>query len=127
MNKIKVGIAGCMGRMGKDLVRAVCSKKNMVFIGGFEKHGNKSIGKKIGELINVKNNSIIYDNPKKIFYIADVVIDFTTPESTLENIKFANKYSPRHLFSNFFVLKNINKPGKDNIDKIIIGKTWKKL
>ena len=44
-------------------------------------------------------------------------------KNTENIIKFANKYSPRHLFSNFFVLKNINKPGKDNIDKIIIGKT----
>ena len=37
---IKVGIAGCMGRMGSELVKAVCSNKNMIFIGGFEKHGN---------------------------------------------------------------------------------------
>jgi len=42
----------------------------------------------------------------------------------IENIiRFENKYSPRHLFSNLFILKKINKPGKDNIDKIIIGIT----
>ena len=43
-------------------------------------------------------------------------------KNTENIIRFENKYSPRHLFSNLLILKKINKPGKDNNDKIIIGK-----
>ena len=46
MNKINVGIAGCMGRMGKNLVKAVHLNKDLNFIGGFESSNNKNIGKK---------------------------------------------------------------------------------
>ena len=45
MNKINVGIAGCMGRMGRNLVRSVHLSKDLNFIGGFESPNNKNIGK----------------------------------------------------------------------------------
>ena len=46
----------------------------------------------------------------------------------IENItRFKKKYRPKYLFSNLLFLKKIIKLGKDNNDKIIIGKIWKKL
>ena len=66
--------------------------------------------------------------PVKIICIGSIANLYRGSMKNTENIiKFVNKYSPRHLFSNLFVLKKINKPGQDNIDKIIIGKIWKKL
>ena len=46
----------------------------------------------------------------------------------IENItRFKKKYKPKYLFSNLLFLKKMIKLGKDNKDKIIIGKICKKL
>ena len=37
MNMYNIGIAGCLGRMGKELVRSVFQNKQTNFVGGFEK------------------------------------------------------------------------------------------
>ena len=40
MNKIKIGISGCLGRMGRELVREVLSNAEIEFAGGFENPSN---------------------------------------------------------------------------------------
>ena len=84
-----IGIAGCLGRMGQELVKETINNKNLNFIGGFEQPQHENIHKKISEFIGVRNDHIISDDPKKIFSDSDVVIDFTTPQSTLKNILIA--------------------------------------
>ena len=49
----------------------------------FTKFGNN---KKISDFVEINSGNIVSDNPRKIFSNSDVVIDFTTPESTLKNI-----------------------------------------
>ena len=34
MAKIKVGIAGCLGRMGQELTKKILEDKNFIFVGG---------------------------------------------------------------------------------------------
>ena len=46
MAKIKVGIAGCLGRMGQELIKQILNTKNLIFIGGFEHKAHPKIGKK---------------------------------------------------------------------------------
>lgn len=89
MAKIKVGVAGCLGRMGLGLIRQIINDKNLDFIGGFEHKEHSKIGKKINEVTDIKSNQVITNNAKDIFNKADVVIDFTTPQSTLLNAKTA--------------------------------------
>ena len=89
MTKIKVGIAGCLGRMGQELTRQILNDKKFLFVGGFEHKTNPKIGKKISEVTNINSNEIVTNNAISIFKIADVVIDFTTPQSTISNVKIA--------------------------------------
>lgn len=90
MTKIKVGIAGCLGRMGQDLMRQILKDKTLLFVGGFEHKKNPKIGKKISEVTNINSNEVVTNNAISIFKIADVVIDFTTPQSTISNVKIAS-------------------------------------
>mgnify|MGYP000512985535 CR=1 FL=1 len=48
---------------------------------------------KISDLIDVDTDHIVFDDPKKIISESDVVIDFTTPQSTLQNILIASELS----------------------------------
>ena len=55
MTKIKVGIAGCLGRMGQELIKKILADKNFVFVGGFEHKSHQGIGKKISDVTNIIN------------------------------------------------------------------------
>ena len=93
MTLINIGIAGCLGRMGQELIKETINNNQLNFVGGFEHSQHKNIQKKISDLINVNTNHIVSSDPKKIFSDSDVVIDFTTPQSTLQNILTASELS----------------------------------
>ena len=46
--------------------------------------------KKISDVTNINSSSLITSNALSIFKKANVVIDFTTPQSTLSNAKLAS-------------------------------------
>ena len=85
MSKIKLSITGCMGRMGQQLIKS--SKKNKDF---------KLITLTENREINKKFNGIKPElNSEKAFKKTDIIIDFTTPNCTLETVKIAAKLRKR--------------------------------
>ncbi len=81
MKKINLAISGCMGRMGQQLIKY--SKKNKNF---------KLVTLTENRLINKKFNGVKPElNSEKAFRKADVIIDFTVPNCTLEILKIASK------------------------------------
>ncbi|SVD87861.1 uncharacterized protein METZ01_LOCUS440715, partial [marine metagenome] len=86
---ISIGVAGCLGRMGSELVKKIIQDKNTNFSGGFEHVGHKYINKAIGDVLGCVSDKKIADNGKNIFNNSDVVIDFTIPQSTKKNIDLA--------------------------------------
>ena len=81
MKKIKLGISGCMGRMGQQLINS--SKKNKSFSLKTLTE-NRSITRKI--------NGIRPEfNTEDAFKKTDLIIDFTIPKCTLEVLKIASK------------------------------------
>jgi len=92
MNKIKIGIAGCLGRMGSELVKETLRNPETEFVGGFENPSNINLGKSIGKILGFKTDIILIEDPKKIFDKSQVVIDFTTPESSFINLEIASEF-----------------------------------
>ncbi|HOK40551.1 MAG TPA: 4-hydroxy-tetrahydrodipicolinate reductase [bacterium] len=92
---IKIGVAGCAGKMGKMIVDAVLKEKNVVLSGCFEKKDSTEIGKNVISASGIKTDLIIQDDIKKIINDIDIIIDFTTPEATLNNIKVVNEYKKK--------------------------------
>ena len=81
MKKINLLISGCMGRMGKQLIKS--SKKNKNF---------KLVALTESSIINKKINGIKPElNSDKALKKTDVIIDFTVPNCTLEILKIASK------------------------------------
>ena len=81
MNKIKLGITGCMGRMGRQLIKSSKKDKSFKLTTLTE---NIEISKKISG-IKPELNSL--SSLKKV----DVIIDFSVPKCTLEILKIAAK------------------------------------
>ena len=85
MNKIKLGITGCMGRMGKQLIKSSKKDKSFKLTTLTE---NIEISKKISG-IKPELNSL--SSLKKV----DVIIDFSVPKCTLEILQIAAKLRKR--------------------------------
>ena len=81
MNKIKLGITGCMGRMGKQLIKSSKKDKSFKLTTLTE---NIEISKKIS---GIKPELNSFSSLKKV----DVMIDFSVPKCTLEILKIAAK------------------------------------
>jgi 4-hydroxy-tetrahydrodipicolinate reductase len=81
MNKIKLTITGCLGRMGQQLIKSSKNSKNFKLVSLTE---NRIVNKKISGL-RPQLNSV------SAFKKANVIIDFTIPKCTLEVLKIASK------------------------------------
>ena len=81
MVKIKLGITGCMGRMGQQLIRSSQKNKNFKLVTLTE---NRPINKKFNGIKPELNS-------EKAFKKTDMIIDFTVPKCTLEILKIASK------------------------------------
>jgi len=85
MKKINLGVTGCMGRMGQQIIKSVKSNKNFKLVALTE---IKEINKKING-IKISQNTL--ENLKK----TNLIIDFTIPKCTFEILKIATKLKKR--------------------------------
>ena len=81
MKKISLAITGCMGRMGRQLIKSSNSDKIFKLVTITE---NKKVKKKINGITPVMNSENALKN-------VDLIIDFTTPKCTLEILRIASK------------------------------------
>ena len=85
MKKINLSITGCMGRMGRQLIKSAKREKKFRLISITE---NKLINKKVAGLKPKLNSASTFKN-------TNVIIDFTVPKCTLEVLKIASKLKKR--------------------------------
>ena len=85
MSKVKLAISGCMGRMGRQLVKSSKTDKNFKLTTLTE---NKLIEKKIAGIKPSLNHENSFKN-------VDLIIDFTIPKCTFEILKIASKLKKR--------------------------------
>ena len=85
MKKINLAVTGCMGRMGKQIIKSVRSDKNFKLVCITE---NKKIKKKV-------NGLKIDLNTKQAFEKTNLIIDFTIPRCTFQVLKIASKLKKR--------------------------------
>jgi 4-hydroxy-tetrahydrodipicolinate reductase len=89
----RVIVAGASGRMGRRIGYMVHTAADLELAGGFERSGNPDIGRDIGEVggygpVGVK----IAGSPEEIIGAADVIIDFTFHQATMEFARLAAQY-----------------------------------
>jgi 4-hydroxy-tetrahydrodipicolinate reductase len=81
MRKINLAISGCLGRMGQQLIRSSLKNKDFKLVALTE-----------NRLVNKKFNNIKPElNSENAFKKADIIIDFTVPNCTLDILKIASK------------------------------------
>lgn len=86
---MKIGVVGCMGRVGSLLVEEILSGNWE----GAELAGGTALPEDIPE----NPNFFITDDPDALFEKADVVIDFTSPEATRKHAWLAAKHKKAYV------------------------------
>ena len=81
MNKIKLAVTGCLGRMGQQIIKSSKLDKKFKLVTLTE---NRIISKKISGIKPELNN-------ENAFKKANVIIDFTVPNCTFQVLKIASK------------------------------------
>ncbi len=91
MSKIKIVIAGCTGRMGHALLEGVSQSEDMTLHAALEHNSSASLGKDAGEMLGKPCGVKIGADVAAALKGADVLIDFTRPEGTLEHLAVCQK------------------------------------
>ncbi len=93
---VRIAIAGAAGRMGRNLVKAAHHNANAAVGAGSERPESSLVGVDIGELCGIGRFDVaLVDNLELAVDNFDVIVDFTSPASTLANLKLCKKYGKK--------------------------------
>ena len=85
---IRVIVDGVCGRMGKQLVQGITRQEDMKLVGSVEFAGHPQVGEDAGEISGVGPLGVpVSGDLSDIVIDSDVVIEFTKPEGTIENLQ----------------------------------------
>lgn len=82
----RVVIAGCSGRMGRALLEAVAAAADLRLQAALDRPGSPVLGRDAGELVGAPLGVAVTDDVAAALQEADVMIDFTRPEATLNHV-----------------------------------------
>jgi len=87
MDKLKVAVCGASGKMGRALIACIKDDDALTLGGALELPGNPHLGKDAGGLLGFESGVVITSDVDVVTSWADVLIDFTRPEGTLDHLK----------------------------------------
>jgi 4-hydroxy-tetrahydrodipicolinate reductase len=89
----RIIVAGASGRMGSRITALAREYPELRLTGAFERKGHGAIGKDAGFTAGISETGVLLsDRLEDIIENSDVIMDFTTPNSTKENIRLSSKY-----------------------------------
>lgn len=88
---IKIVIAGCSGRMGHVLLESVFADGDLVLHGALDRKDNPALGRDAGELQGKISGVKITNSIEDALKNADVLIDFTRPEASMQYLGACQK------------------------------------
>lgn len=90
---IKITVCGAAGRMGSRIVALSKDYPEIKVAGAVESNTNPKLGLDAGLVAGIGELGVkIIDDIEKVIEDTDVVVNFTTPEATLEHLEVARKY-----------------------------------
>jgi 4-hydroxy-tetrahydrodipicolinate reductase len=81
---VKIAVSGAAGKMGGRIINLAAKDSDFKLVVALERQGHQSIGR---EICGIK----ITDDPDAV-KVADCLLEFTTPQATVEHLGFALKY-----------------------------------
>ncbi len=88
MSTLRIAVAGASGRMGRMLIEAIAAAPDATLAGALDVAGSPSIGQDAGAFAGQPTGVIIRSELSEALADADVLIDFTRPEGTLQHLAY---------------------------------------
>lgn len=89
-NIANIIVAGACGRMGQTILRLALADSSIKVAGAFERSDHSSIGRDIGEILGQDSVKVpVHPDFRECVGVGNVVIDFTHPAATAQNLKVA--------------------------------------
>ena len=90
---IKIGIPGAGGRMGGMIIREMALRDDMALVAATDRPDSDFIGQDSGVLAGIGSNGVtITSDAADLFAVADVVIDFTSPQASVAHAALARDH-----------------------------------
>jgi 4-hydroxy-tetrahydrodipicolinate reductase len=91
-----LAIIGAGGRMGRTLIEASLDATGVSLGAAIERTGSSLVGSDAGELIGRESQQVkIVDDLASVVADFDVLIDFTVPQATMQNIELCAEHGKR--------------------------------
>ena len=98
MEKTRIGVVGCSGRMGQMILRSLATIPDCIIAGGTEASGSAAVGEDIGVLAGRGTlGMLVGDDPAALFAQCDAVVDFTTPAVSAAHAEIAARARVAHV------------------------------
>ena len=82
--QVKIGVIGCLGRMGQAIVAVAQSRPGVLVVAGCERQGHPGVGSLLND-----TGIQVSDSVEAVMKASDVVIDFTPPGNTKDHAALA--------------------------------------
>jgi 4-hydroxy-tetrahydrodipicolinate reductase len=87
---IKAIVAGAAGRMGGRIIHMIRQSQDITLTAAFEHPDHPNVNEDVGRAAGIGKIGVnIAKSLQEVIGLGEVLIDFTTPEATLENLKLA--------------------------------------
>lgn len=90
MKKIRVFVAGASGKMGQEVIRSILKEDDLLLVGASD---TRHQGMDVGFVVGAPRVGIDITGPLELEFLrslrADVLVDFTNPQSVFKNLKTA--------------------------------------
>jgi 4-hydroxy-tetrahydrodipicolinate reductase len=88
---VRAIVAGAAGKMSGRIIHGICQSKEITLAAAFERPDHPCIGQDAGQMAGLGNLGIkIASSLAEVIDAGEVLIDFTSPEATLENTRAAS-------------------------------------
>lgn len=80
----RIVVAGASGRMGRSLIEAIHTLKDIELIAAVGRAGSEAIGQDAGKLAGIANIGVpVVESLDQVIDYVDVLVDFTSPEASI--------------------------------------------
>jgi len=87
---VKAIVAGAAGRMGKRIIHMIGGSREIALAAAFERPGHAAVNQDVGLVAGLGELGVkVAGSLEEVAKEGDVLIDFTTPEATLNNLRAA--------------------------------------
>ncbi len=83
---VGIAVMGASGRMGQMLIDTITASDKAHLVGVTERAGHDWVGQDLGEAMGgVRSGVPVFDDPLEVIVKAQAVIDFTSPQATVDH------------------------------------------